>query len=99
MSLGRIKVCVAWHGPACARIKKLEVNLVNKKPDMVSLKWVVGLMSAQADSAEAALVEYGHNPEKKTGAVALYVGCTSNYLHTEGLRDEQRRDADHGDGA
>ena len=36
-----------------------------KKPDIVSLKWVIGLMNAQADSAEAALVEYGNDPSNK----------------------------------
>ena len=38
---------------------------MNKKPDIVSLKWVVGLMNAQADSAETALVAYGNDPGKK----------------------------------
>lgn len=38
---------------------------MNKKPDIVSLKWVIGLINAQADAAETALVEYGHNPAQK----------------------------------
>ncbi len=38
---------------------------MNKKPDIVSLKWVVGLMNSQAESAETALVQYSNNPEKK----------------------------------
>ena len=36
-----------------------------KKPDIVSLKWVVGLMNSQADDAEAALIEYSNDPTKK----------------------------------
>jgi len=38
---------------------------VNKKPDIVSLKWVIGLINAQADAAEVALVEYGTDPSQK----------------------------------
>ncbi len=38
---------------------------MNKKPDIVSLKWVIGLINAQADTAEAALVEYGTDPSQK----------------------------------
>lgn len=38
---------------------------MNKKPDIVSLKWVIGLINAQADAAETALVEYGHDPSQK----------------------------------
>jgi hypothetical protein len=38
---------------------------VNKKPDIVSLKWVIGLINAQADAAETALVEYGQDPSQK----------------------------------
>jgi chemotaxis protein histidine kinase CheA len=38
---------------------------VNKKPDIVSLKWVIGLINAQADAAETALVEYGNDPAQK----------------------------------
>lgn len=38
---------------------------MNNKPDIVSLKWVAGLMNAQADSAEAALVEYSNDPARK----------------------------------
>jgi len=38
---------------------------VNKKPDIVSLKWVIGLINAQADAAEVALVEYGTDPAQK----------------------------------
>ncbi|HEY6130875.1 MAG TPA: Hpt domain-containing protein [Halioglobus sp.] len=38
---------------------------MNKKPDIVSLKWVIGLINAQADAAETALVEYGSDPAKK----------------------------------
>ena len=36
-----------------------------KKPDIVSLKWVIKLMNTQADNAEAALVEYGNDPDQK----------------------------------
>jgi HPt (histidine-containing phosphotransfer) domain-containing protein len=35
------------------------------KPDIVSLKWVIGLMNKQAENAEAALLEYGNDPEQK----------------------------------
>ena len=35
------------------------------KPDIVSLKWVIGLMNKQAENAEAALVEYGKDPSQK----------------------------------
>ena len=35
------------------------------KTDIVSLKWVIGLMNRQADNAEAALVEYGNDPSQK----------------------------------
>ncbi|MCB1690384.1 MAG: Hpt domain-containing protein [Halioglobus sp.] len=35
------------------------------KPDIVSLKWVIGLINEQADAAEAALVEYGQDPAQK----------------------------------
>ncbi len=35
------------------------------KPDIVSLKWVIGLINEQADAAEAALVEYGQDPSQK----------------------------------
>ena len=38
---------------------------MNKKPDIVSLKWVIGLINAQADAAEVALVEYGTDPAQK----------------------------------
>ncbi len=38
---------------------------MNKKPDIVSLKWVTGLMNAQADHAEAALVEYSNDPSQR----------------------------------
>lgn len=36
-----------------------------KKPDIVSLKWVIGLMNTQAENAESALVEYGNDPTQK----------------------------------
>lgn len=36
-----------------------------KKPDIVSLKWVNGLMNTQCDKAESALVEYGGDLEQK----------------------------------
>ena len=36
------------------------------KPDIVALKWVVGLMNKQAESAETALVEYSNNPAEKS---------------------------------
>lgn len=35
------------------------------KTDIVSLKWVVGLMNKQAENAEAALVEYSKDPTQK----------------------------------
>jgi len=38
---------------------------VNKKPDIVSLKWVIGLINAQANAAEVALVEYGNDTTQK----------------------------------
>jgi len=38
---------------------------VASKPDIVALKWVVGLMNRQAEHAEAALVEYSNNPADK----------------------------------
>ncbi|NND68979.1 MAG: hypothetical protein HKN19_15420 [Halioglobus sp.] len=38
---------------------------MNKKPDIVSLKWVIGLMQNQADAAEAALVEFGNDTSQK----------------------------------
>ncbi len=38
---------------------------MNKKPDIVSLKWVIGLINTQADAAEVALVEYGNDPTQK----------------------------------
>lgn len=36
-----------------------------KKPDIVSLKWVIGLMNTQCDKAESALVEYGTDLSQK----------------------------------
>ena len=38
---------------------------MSNKPDIVSLKWVIGLMNTQADNAEAALVDYGNDPTQK----------------------------------
>jgi len=38
---------------------------VASKPDIVALKWVVGLMNKQAEIAESALVEYSNNPGDK----------------------------------
>ncbi len=38
---------------------------MNMKPDIVSLKWVIGLINEQADVAEAALIEYGQDPSQK----------------------------------
>ena len=38
---------------------------MNKKPDIVSLKWVTGLMNAQADVAETALVQYSNDPSNR----------------------------------
>lgn len=35
------------------------------KTDIVSLKWVIGLMNKQAENAEAALVEYGNDTTQK----------------------------------
>tara|TARA_R110002110_G_scaffold362241_1_gene572027 strand:- start:96520 stop:99006 length:2487 start_codon:yes stop_codon:yes gene_type:complete len=50
---------------AVVHIKELEVELVTTKTDIVSLKWVIGLMNKQAENAEAALVEYGNDPSQK----------------------------------
>ena len=36
-----------------------------KKTDIVSLKWVVGLMNKQAENAEQALVEYSRDTSQK----------------------------------
>jgi hypothetical protein len=58
-------MCAGWTGLVCVRTRKLEVEQVIKKPDIVSLKWVIGLMNAQADNAESALVEYGNDPSQK----------------------------------
>jgi HPt (histidine-containing phosphotransfer) domain-containing protein len=38
---------------------------MTNKPDIVSLKWVVGLMNKQAESAEAALCDYGKDPANR----------------------------------
>jgi Hpt domain len=38
---------------------------VANKTDIVSLKWVVGLMNKQAENAELALVEYSKDPSQK----------------------------------
>ncbi len=38
---------------------------MNRKTDIVSLKWVVGLMKVQADDAEKALINFGNNPTEK----------------------------------
>lgn len=38
---------------------------MSSKPDIVALKWVLGLMNKQAENAEAALVEYSYNPADK----------------------------------
>jgi HPt (histidine-containing phosphotransfer) domain-containing protein/molecular chaperone GrpE (heat shock protein) len=38
---------------------------VANKPDIVALKWVVGLMNKQAENAESALVDYSNNPSEK----------------------------------
>ena len=35
------------------------------KTDIVSLKWVIGLMNKQAENAEQALVEYGRDTSQK----------------------------------
>ncbi len=35
------------------------------KTDIVSLKWVIGLMNKQLENAEASLVEYSNDPSKK----------------------------------
>ena len=35
------------------------------KPDIVALKWVVGLMNKQAENAESALVDFSNNPGDK----------------------------------
>ena len=61
---------------------------MNKKPDIVSLKWVIGLMNAQVDSAEAALVEYGSDPTKKQALLRcmLSVHQITSTLRTLGMR-------------
>ena len=41
-----------------------EVEPVVKKPDIVSLMWVAGLMNKQAEHAEQALVEYSHDLDR-----------------------------------
>ena len=38
---------------------------MSSRPDIVALKWVLGLMNKQAENAEAALVEYSYNPADK----------------------------------
>ena len=38
---------------------------MSSKPDIVALKWVLGLMNKQAENAETALVEYSYNPADK----------------------------------
>jgi len=38
---------------------------VSNKPDIVSLKWVIGLMNTQADNAEMALVDFSNDPSQK----------------------------------
>ena len=45
--------------------KKLEVQGMTAKTDIVSLKWVIGLMNKQAENAEQALVEYGRDTSQK----------------------------------
>ena len=35
------------------------------KPDIVALKWVIGLLKSQTDAAESALVEFGDDPNQK----------------------------------
>jgi len=44
---------------------KLEELVVNNGTDIVSLKWVIGLINKQAENAEQALVEYSKDPAKK----------------------------------
>jgi hypothetical protein len=43
----------------------LETGIVSSKPDIVSLKWVTGLMNRQAEAAEQALVEYSKDTANK----------------------------------
>jgi len=38
---------------------------VINKPDIVALKWVIGLLKSQTDAAESALVEFGDDPNQK----------------------------------
>ena len=66
----------------------LGVGRVNKKPDIVYLKWVIGLMNAQVDSAEAALVEYGSDPTKKQALLRCMwsVHQITSTLRTLGMR-------------
>jgi HPt (histidine-containing phosphotransfer) domain-containing protein len=61
---------------------------VMKKPDIVSLKWVIGLMNSQTDSAEAALVEYGTNPTQKQALLRCMwaVHQITSTLRTLGMR-------------
>ena len=87
------------RGRAYVPIRKLEVERVNKKPDIVSLKWVIGLINAQADAAEVALVEYGTRSCPEAGAAALHVVGAPDHLHAAGAGDEKGGDADAGNGA
>lgn len=61
---------------------------MNKKPDIVSLKWVIGLINAQADAAEAALVEYGQDPTQKQALLRCMwsVHQITSTLRTLGMR-------------
>ena len=51
------------NGRACAHIRKPEGDPVNRKPDIVSLKWVIGLINSQADAAEGDHREGREDPE------------------------------------
>jgi Hpt domain-containing protein len=61
---------------------------VKMKPDIVSLKWVIGLINEQADAAEAALVEYGQDPSQKQALLRCMwsVHQITSTLRTLGMR-------------
>ena len=50
------------------------------KPDIVALKWVVGLMNKQAEDAETALVEYTTIPRRRRRSCAACGRSTRSRL-------------------
>ncbi|MCP4212436.1 MAG: hypothetical protein GY764_13295 [Halieaceae bacterium] len=46
-------------------MRRLGAEPVINKPDIVALKWVIGLIKSQTDAAESALVEFGDDPTQK----------------------------------